>query len=139
MANTSPTNGSHVIRARSAPHRSTFARCRSIVSCFTLNHRSSHSSLPSQPTQYDVRPPSQLPRVATATVVTGSPPRASMPTSSTSELNGKTVAARNAPRKSPKYPYSSNDSTTLCNGLMWRSGVLRRPFFPPSWTKVLKK
>ena len=139
MANTSPTNGNQVIRASSAPHLSTFVLCRLIVSCLTLNHLSNHSNLPSQPTQYDVRPPSQFPMVATVTVVMGSPPAASMPTSNTSELNGKTVAARKAPMKRPIYPYSSNDSTAKCWRLKIKNMLCQAHYLILYCTKVLKK
>ena len=139
MAKTSPTKGTHVSSASHAPHLLTVVLWRSIVSLLTLNQRSSHSSLPSQPTQYDVRPPSQFPMVATVTVVMGSPPAASMPTSNTSELNGKTVAARKAPMKSPIYPYSSNDSTAKCWRLKIKNMLCQAHYLILYCTKVLKK
>jgi hypothetical protein len=50
----------------------------------------------------------KLPAVAMAITIQGEPPATSIPTSSTSALKGTTVAARNEPIKSPKYPKSSN-------------------------------
>ena len=57
---------------------------------------------------YDDMPPSQLPRVATVSVTTGSKPMHSMADSSASELNGTTVAAKKLAAKSVAYPAVSN-------------------------------
>ena len=106
---TSPIKGTHERSATHAPYLSTFAFCLARVSGFTPSF-SIHSHLPMRPMPYEVSPPRKLPAVAMAITSQGEPPATSIPTNSTSALNGTTVAAKNEPTKSPKYPKSSNQS-----------------------------